>query len=35
VIGYYIKDLGVGFGAFKKLDVESNLQILTQAFGRA
>jgi len=26
--GYYIKDLGIGFGVFKKMDVHSNSNIL-------
>lgn len=30
-IGYYIKDLGIGFGVFKKMDVQSNDLVLSQA----
>ena len=26
--GYYIKDLGIGFGVFKKMDTQSNEQYL-------
>jgi hypothetical protein len=31
--GYYIKDLGIGFGVFKKMDVESNYGVMVQGLG--
>ena len=31
--GYYIKDLGIGFGVFKKMDVESNYGVMLQGLG--
>ena len=31
IVGYYIKDLGIGFGVFKRMDVESNDQVLMLA----
>ena len=26
--GYYIKDLGIGFGVFKKMDTQSNYSVM-------